>query len=263
ATLTYGTPTFLSAIFKAADSEQLLSLRALKSGAEKAPDSLFKLVEEKSNARIIEGYGITECSPILSMNRMEKPTKGVGYAFPSVRVKMVHPDTMQDISKDKIGLILVQGPSIFSGYLGADTSDPFYTDEEGKWYITGDLGYIDETGAIQLAGRKKRFIKIAGEMISLPSIETQLIDKWPPTEHGPVIAVEALEIADRKPVVCLFTTIHLVLSEANEQLKASGMGNLSKITHIENIKEIPLLGSGKTDYRALKKQLETTYRPAS
>lgn len=256
ATLTYGTPTFLSAIFKAADYEQLQSLRALKAGAEKAPDSLFNLVDQKSNARIIEGYGITECSPILSMNRMEKETSGVGYAFPSVKIKTVHPDTMEAIPKDEIGLILVQGDSIFYGYLGKDAVDPFFHDDEGKWYITGDLGFFSEDGAIQLAGRKKRFIKIAGEMISLPSIESKLLLKWPHSEDGPIIAVEALEIENSKPVICLFTTVHLTIGEANEQLKTSGMGNLSKITHVENIKSVPVLGTGKTDYKALKKMLQ-------
>ncbi|PCJ19604.1 MAG: hypothetical protein COB02_07610 [Candidatus Cloacimonadota bacterium] len=263
ATLTYGTPTFLSNIFRSADFDQLQSLRALKSGAEKAPDSLFKLISQKSNARLIEGYGITECSPILTMNLMSKKTSGVGYPFPSVKIKIVHAETMKKIPQDQVGLILTQGPSIFKGYLDKDTKDPFFTDEDGKWYITGDLGYIDKTGAVHIAGRKKRFIKIAGEMISLPSIETQLVEKWPPTDNGPIIAVEALEIADQKPIMCLFTTVHIILSEVNQVLKDSGMGNLSKINHIENVKEIPALGSGKTDYKTLKKMLEDVFIPTS
>ena len=90
-------------------------------------------------------------------------------------------------------MLLVRGPSIFNGYLNYSGPDPF-TEVDGKrWYVTGDLVRLDEDGYIHFCGRLKRFLKIGGEMVSLPALEEPLSVRYPPTENGPQVAVEGVD----------------------------------------------------------------------
>ena len=128
--------------------------------------------------------------------------------------------------------------------------------KDRKWYVTGDLGHLNENGAVVLAGRKKRFVKVAGEMVSLPAIESILVERWPGTEEGPTIAVESLEVEGARPVICLFATIKLSLDEANATLNEAGFSGVARLNKVCELSEIPVLGTGKTDYRGLKAKLE-------
>ena len=255
-----GTPSFVTGIFKAADPEQLTSVRYFITGAEKAPDELFRKVEALSvGAMLIEGYGITECAPILTMNYPDRDRCGVGWPAPQAEVKIVDMDTHQPLPNGERGLIVARGGNIFNGYLGEDAPNPFLEIEGDKWYNTGDLGIINQNGAIILAGRLKRFVKVAGEMISLPAMEDVLIDRWPGDDDGPVVAVEAVERDGQRPVLAIFSRVKLTLEEANETLKEAGFSNVGRLNHHELVPEIPLLGSGKTNHRALKTQLAEKY----
>lgn len=257
ATLLYGTPSFINSILKAGEPEQLQTIEFIKVGAEKAPDELFeKLQRDVPKAQMVEGYGITECSPILSCNEPNKPRNGVGPKFPSVELAIVNPETYEPMDPSDTGMIIATGDSIFNGYLGNPRADVFLERDGKKWYITGDLGYINESGCVVLAGRKKRFVKVAGEMVSLPALETVLVDHYPATEEGPTLAVEALEREGDRPVMCLFTTVELTLEKANELLLGAGFSNVSRLNRVEQIEAIPVLGTGKTDYRSLKALLE-------
>ena len=117
----------------------------------------------------------------------------------------------------------------------------------------------NENGAITLAGRLKRFVKVAGEMISLPAMEDVLIDRWPGDDDGPAVAVEAIERDGERPVLAIFSRVALNLNEANETLKKAGFSNVGRLNHHEEVEEIPLLGTGKTNHRALKTQLAKKY----
>ena len=135
--------------------------------------------------------------------------------------------------------------------MGVD-KNPFVEFENKRWYDTGDLGYLNEEGFLFLAGRLKRFVKIAGEMISLPAIESTLTERWPANEDGAVLAVEAIESEDKRPELFLLSSVKIDLEEANEVLKEAGFSNLSKLKKLIELEEMPLLGTGKTDYQTIK-----------
>ena len=257
ATVACGTPSFLAGIFKASENGQLDSLRYLVAGAEKAPDELFTMVEKLgTGAQLLEGYGITECSPILTMNRPGEARCGVGKAPPGVEIRVVRDETYEALQIGERGMIIASGANIFAGYLGENPPYPFHEMDGKRWYVTGDLGFLNQEGALTISGRKKRFVKVAGEMISLPAMEEALFKKWPISEEGPVVAVEALEREGERPILCLFTAIpEANLEDANNLLREAGFSNVGRLNDIKKVDGIPLLGSGKTDYRSLKSLL--------
>jgi long-chain-fatty-acid--[acyl-carrier-protein] ligase len=164
----------------------------------------------------------------------------------------VHPETFEILPKGEAGLICVNGPSIFNGYLKID-NDPFIYIEKIKFYNTGDLGYFTNNNNLILSGRMKRFVKVAGEMISLPAMEEALSNKWPSNENGPTVALHAEEIPGSRPVITLFTTLDLTKELVMLEIKKAGFSNLAKISKVQNIETLPILGTGKTDYQTLKK----------
>ena len=250
ATAILGTPTFIASTLKAS-REMLTTLRLIIVGAEKAPASLFETVEALgTGATVIEGYGITECSPALALNLPGEPREGVGKPLPGVELLIVDSESHKPLPKGERGLVLARGPCVFSGYIGGKP-DPFVEVDGKKWYSTGDLGRLSPSGCLVLAGRMKRFVKIGGEMVSLPAIEEALAAKWPPDENGPVLAVGALEKENARAEIWLFTTHDISVDNANEALKEAGFSNLSRIGKTARLEAIPLLGSGKTDHKAL------------
>lgn len=257
-TLVCGTPIFLKNILKAATPEQLATLRMCVTGAEKAPAELFKLMRDLGKENVlIEGYGITECSPILTANPFIGDHRGVGKALEGVELCCVHPETFENVPIGTQGLILARGPNIFSGYLNEDVASPFVTHEGKIWYKTGDLGFLDHEGYLTISGRQKRFLKMGGEMISLASIEdainNRILAQGPPIlEHtGPSLAVSGKEIAGDKAKIVLFVSFPMTADEANQILKLEGFSNLARISTVIQLNEIPLMGTGKINYRAL------------
>jgi len=145
----------------------------------------------------------------------------------------------------------VRGPSVFEGYLGHDGEFPFMEHDGKSWYRTGDLVRETETGHLVFCGRLKRFVKLGGEMISLPAIEAVLERALHvSTENGPHIAVEAAP--GEHPELTLFTTCDLEREVVNRHLMDAGLSPLYNIRQIRKLESLPLLGSGKTDYRALR-----------
>jgi len=253
ATLLLSTPTFINGILRIADKAQLQSLRLIITGAEKCSDQTYqKLHEYCPAATIAEGYGITECSPVVSLNDPESPVWGsLGKIIPSLEYRIVHPEKMPLVSTEETGLLLVRGPSIFAGYLNHTGPSPFVEFEGKQWYNTGDLVKKGPHDVLIFAGRLKRFVKIAGEMISLMAVEEVLSSHYPPGDEGPRVAVEAAN-ADTQPELILFATIPLERDEVNTLIRASGLSGLYNIRRVEKIKSIPILGTGKTDYKFLK-----------
>ena len=251
-TMICGTPSFFNGILKAG-KERLSTVKTFVAGAEKTPDSLLKEITEMGDdVQLLEGYGITECSPVLTINYPNEKPVGVGRAVKGVELLIVDPETNESLPQGERGLILANGGNIFNGYLKID-NNPFIELNGEKWYNTGDLGYLNETGNLILAGRMKRFVKIGGEMISLPAIESVIAEKYPATEDGPTIAVHADEKPGERPELILFTSVEINIKEINVYLKESGFSNLSKIGEVKKLDAIPLLGTGKTDYQTLKK----------
>lgn len=249
-------PSFLKGLFNAAKEEQLQTIRYFICGAEKAPEELFARVKRMgTGAQLIEGYGITECAPILTISRPHMPPKGVGKLLPGIELITVHPETLELLPPGSDGEICVRGSNVFLGYLGNPRS-PFLEIQGKRWYRTGDLGHLESDGTLILSGRLKRFVKIGGELISLGAIEEhlvkQLIQNGRISPDIPAIAVSAYEKEEGRAQIVLFATIEIDKDEANGYLQQAGLSNLIKITQVKKIDEIPLLGAGKTNYRALQ-----------
>ncbi len=250
------TPTFLKMILAISNKVDLKNVRLVVTGAESLQPAIIEDFKSKAaeGAEIIEGYGITECSPALTLNPPGKQKiKSVGTFISTVEHLIVDLQKGEPVAQGAEGMILVRGDNVFAGYIDPAVSSPFVTVNDKEYYKTGDLGYVDSDGYLFITGRLKRFIKIAGEMISLPAIEQVLLDKYGSTEEV-VLAIEgsdALEI----PQIVLFSIQNIDLSEANQFLRNSGFSNLVKLHKTVTLQEIPLLGTGKTDYKVLKEMI--------
>ena len=254
ATLVAGTPDFLAGILNAGEPANFKSVRAFLSGAQKAPPALRERIEGLGS-RLLEGYGITETAPLVSVNRPHGAPVGVGQPIKGVEVAIVDPATLSPRPKGEEGLILVRGPTVFGGYLG-NVKSPFVEVGGKPYYNTGDLGRFEGENLV-ISGRLKRFLKFAGEMISLPAIEDALVAQWPAGENGPKVTIDGEERDGQPPIICLYTTEAAIRpEEANRVLKAAGLPSLAYVRHVHLMKEIPLLGSGKTNYRALPRPSE-------
>jgi long-chain-fatty-acid--[acyl-carrier-protein] ligase len=259
-TFVLGTPTFIEHLFERARPGELDSLRIVLVGAEKCPPGLFEKAQcAVPRAHLLEGYGVTECSPVIAVNRPEADRPGsVGRAMPDVEVCVVDLETGQGLPPGKMGMLLVSGPSVFPGYLG-DEASPFLEREGKRWYVTGDLVEVGPDGFIHYCGRLKRFLKAGGEMISLPALEEPFAVRYPPGEDGPRVAVEGVETEDGREIV-LFTTEPLTLKEANGRLIEAGFRGVMRLDAVRRLDKIPVLGTGKTDYRSLRAMIATPTR---
>jgi long-chain-fatty-acid--[acyl-carrier-protein] ligase len=256
-TMLVGTPTFLSFILDRAKPGDLDSLRFIIVGAEKCPESLFKRCAELApRAALLEGYGITECSPMVSANVPGATKPGtVGKPLPGVEVLVLDVETEKPVGPNRLGTLLVSGPTIFPGYIGYDGPSPFKEIDGKRWYATGDLAKIDDDGYIEFCGRMKRFLKAGGEMISLPALEDPFARLYPPTKDGPRVAVEGVE-ADGARHIVLFSTEPLNVHDANAKLIEAGFRGVMRLDEVRKIDKIPVLGTGKTDYKVLRALIE-------
>ncbi len=255
--LLVGTPTFLHAIMRVASIPQLKSLRLVVTGAEKCPEPLYESISRRwPHMAILEGYGITECSPVVSVNREEDPRHcTIGRVLPSLEHAVVDLERGHRVPRGQEGMLLVRGPSVFPGYLNYDGPSPFEMWEGKDWYRTGDLVRESEDGVLTFAGRLKRFVKLGGEMVSLPAIEEALLNHFMQEEDSePVLAVEATPL-ETNPEVVLFTVRDITREDANAALKTCGLSPIHNIRIVKRLEAIPLLGTGKTNYRALKETL--------
>ncbi len=256
ATLLIGTPTFLHGIVRASQENTLASLRLAVTGAEKCSERVYSAIARRCpQATILEGYGVTECSPIISVNseRTPKPFT-IGMVLPSLEYVRVDPESGVRAPKEMPGMLLVRGPSVFGGYMG-EAPSPFVEFEGKSYYRTGDLVTEDADGVLTFAGRLRRFVKLGGEMVSLPAVEAALEPHYASdADKGPVIAVEATP-DEEHPEIILFTTLELERETVNRQIRDAGLSPIHNIRRVQRIADMPLLGTGKTDYRALKAML--------
>ena len=257
-TITVAPPTFLDGMLRKARPGDLVSLRLGFVGAEKCPDSVYAAFAEAAPGGVLcEGYGVTECSPVISVNRPGSVLPGtIGQPLPSVRVAVVSTEgEPRRVAPGETGMLLVSGPNVFGGYLGVDADrQPFVAFEGTEWYRTGDLVSEAADGCLTFRGRLKRFVKIGGEMVSLPQIEGVLAAAFgrgrseEPGGQGPALAVESGEDG----AIVLFTTLDITREEANAALRAAHLSGLFAVARVQKLASIPVLGTGKTDYKALK-----------
>ena len=253
ATIMFGTNTFLANYGRFAHPYDFYSLRYVFAGAEKLQDTTRQMWSDKFGVRVFEGYGATETSPALSTNTAMDNRKGtVGRLLPGIEYRL---DNVAGVEEGQ--RLSVKGPNIMLGYLllenasnGINKIIQPQTEQGLGWYDTGDIVSIDEEGFVKILGRAKRFAKIAGEMISLAAVEEFLSKAWP-TKHHAVIAIPD----DRKgeQLVLLSEEKDLTRKMISEQAKDYGVNELSIPRTVKYIKKLPLLGSGKPDFVAIKK----------
>jgi long-chain-fatty-acid--[acyl-carrier-protein] ligase len=256
-----GTPTFVNFILERAERDHLNSLRLIVVGAESCPPSVRqRCADIAPSATLLEGYGITECSPVVSSNTVNANRPGtLGKPLPGVEVRVVDLETDEFLPANRLGMLLVSGPTVFPGYIAYDGPSPFQEREGKRWYITGDLAHIDDDGFIHFGGRLKRFLKAGGEMISLPALEEPFARLYPPTKDGPRVAVEGIEMDSGRRIV-LFATEPMNLREANARLIEEGFHGVMRFDEVRQVESIPVLGTGKTDYKALRALVAESHR---
>ncbi len=257
ATMLIGTPTFLNRIVSAAIEGQLKTLRLAVTGAEKCPKRVYDILAERCPRTVVlEGYGVTECSPIISINDERTPLPlTIGKPLPSLEYAIVDDDNHIRVAPGRAGMLLVCGPSVFDGYLNYDGPPPFVEFEGQSWYRTGDLVSEDAGGVLTFRGRLKRFVKLGGEMISLPAVEAVLEPHLSgKADDRPVFAV-ANGGTEEQPELVLFTTRKVDRLTVNGWIREAGLSPLHNIRRIAALDEIPLLGTGKVDYRSHESML--------
>ncbi len=247
-TILLGTSTFLHNYAHYAHAYDFYRMRYVIAGAEKLSDNVREEWFEKFGLRIFEGYGATETAPVIAVNTPMAYKKGtVGQILPGIESKLVPVEGI-----DEGGILHVRGSNVMSGYLRAENpgvlEEPL--SELGKgWYNTGDIVSIDSSGFVHIKGRVKRFAKIAGEMVSLESVET-LADL---ASHGHLHASSTKPDESRGEMIILFTTDKTLTREAlQKSAQKNGYPEIAipkKIVYLENL---PLLGTGKIDYVTLK-----------
>lgn len=247
-------PTFLKALLKTAHLDSLATVEIIMTGGEKTPAELLEKTKEQCpQAHVIEGYGVTECSPCISLDLPHPLHQGVGRILPNVEILVVHPETHASLPRGSTGEICVSGDNVFKGYLG-HLASPFLEREGKRWYRTGDMGFVGDNRILYLSGRLKRFVKMGAEMVSLTAIEEALkpeIHRLIQDTDTPVFAVCPEEKEGEKPRLILFTRVSLTKETANQILHKAGLSTLIKLDRVEVIDEIPLFASGKINYRQL------------
>lgn len=259
ATIIMGTPTFYSAYAAKCASEQFSSLRFAIAGAEKLREPVARAFREKFGIDLLEGYGCTEMSPVVSVNspdilhgeiRQEGNKPGtVGRAIPGVAVKAVDPVTGERVPDGEEGLLLVKGHSLMAGYLGqgAKTSEVI----RDGWYITGDIASIGEDGFIRIVDRVSRFSKIGGETTPHIKIEETLSELLGGVECA-VTAVPDPHKGER--LVAFYCCEGIEAHDIWKGLQSTGLPKLwiPKRENIYRIDAIPVTPAGKTDLRKIK-----------
>ncbi len=241
ASLLVGTDTFAMGYARASDPTDLENLKLVFTGGERVKDETRKAWAGRSNAIVIEGYGATECSPLISGNPFEDNRPGtVGVFMSGIEHKLT---PVEGLPADH-GRLAVRGPNVMKGYLLASNPGVLQPPEEG-WHDTGDIVTVDENGFITIRGRAKRFAKIGGEMVSLAAVESLAAGCWPEATHV------ALAMPDPKKG----EQIILVTDRADadrmvliDYAQAEGVPELMVPRAIMVQREIPVLGSGKIDY---------------
>ena len=248
------TPTFLRFILQNAQKNEVETVKYAVVWAEKCQKNIFESFKTLCpNGVILEGYGITECSPVISINPLEKQKESsVGKPIFWLEIKILSLNDLSEVETGKEWMIYVFWPSVFHGYLDTSIEPPFEKINGKNYYKTWDLWYLDTEGYLYITGRLKRFIKIGWEMISLPFIEGILNEKY-----GTNIAVEAQE-KDGNAKIVVFTTpsTQMHIEEINAYLREKWASNLIKISQVIEIAALPVLGTWKIDYKELKKSIQ-------
>jgi acyl-[acyl-carrier-protein]-phospholipid O-acyltransferase/long-chain-fatty-acid--[acyl-carrier-protein] ligase len=271
-TMLLSTPTFLNSYARRCPPEAFGSLRIVMAGAEKLPERVAQGFEDHFGIRPLEGYGCTECSPVVAVNtydfraayfRQIGAKRGtIGHPLPGIGVRIIDPESGETLSVDKPGLLLVRGPNVMAGYLNR----PDKTAEvlRDGWYNTGDVAAVDEDGFLRITDRISRFSKIGGEMVPHIKVEEKLHELL--EADGQVFAVTALPDEKKgERLVVIHTLKGDLLRETLEKLAKADLPALwkPKPDQFVQVEQLPYLGTGKLDLRRLRELAQAGVASAS
>ena len=256
------TPTFLQLYARRCSPEQFSSLRVALTGAEKLSLRVSQAFKDRFGIEPIEGYGVTECAPVIAVNCPDFRAAGyyqpasrrgtVGQPLPGISVSIVDPDSFAPLPLGTPGMLLVKGPNVMTGYLGRD--DLTASVMRDGWYITGDIAALDDDGFLTITDRLSRFSKVGGEMIPHGRVEEALHQAA--ESEVPVFAVTGIP-DERKgeQLAVLHTLDESRIPDILARLSSNGLPNLfiPARANFVKVESLPVLGTGKMDLRALKR----------
>ena len=252
ATILFGTNTFLAGYARFADAYDFYSLRYVFAGAEKLQEDVRRSWQDKFGVRIFEGYGATETSPVIAGNTPLANQPGtVGRLMPGMEYRLVTVPGLEEGQR-----LQVRGPNVMLGYLLHDKPGvlvPPATELGEGWYDTGDIVTIDANGFVRICGRAKRFAKVAGEMVSLTSVEVLASKAWPNALHAAIAVPDARK---GEQVVLLTTVEGAERATLLAQAQNDGVAEISVPRQVKYVHNMPVLGTGKIDYVAAAKLVE-------
>jgi acyl-[acyl-carrier-protein]-phospholipid O-acyltransferase/long-chain-fatty-acid--[acyl-carrier-protein] ligase len=260
-TFLLATPTFLQAYIRRCAPEDFGSLQFVMVGAEKLPERVAVAFEDRFGLRPLEGYGCTECSPVVTVNTHDYRAAGfrqvgakrgkIGHPLPGISVRIVDAESREVLGMGSPGLLLVRGPNVMQGYLGL----PDKTAEvlRDGWYVTGDIAAIDEDGFLTITDRLSRFSKIGGEMVPHIKIEEKLHELAGATETT-FLVTGVPDSQKGEKLIVLHRLKDEELKEVLARLGEAGLPNLwvPRPNQFFRIEEFPYLGTGKLDLRAAR-----------
>ena len=247
ATILFGTDTFLAGYARVAHAYDFYSVRYIFAGAEKVKAETRRVWAEKFGIRLLEGYGATEASPVVSVNTPMYFRAGtVGRLLPGIEVRV---EPVEGISAG--GVLHIKGPNIMLGYLRADDPGRIQPVEDG-WYNTGDVVDIDRYGFITILDRVKRFAKVGGEMVSLATAEGVAARLWPEARHA-VVALS--DQAKGEQLVLVTTAVGARREDMLREARRAGIVEIAVPRRIVGVAEVPLLPTGKIDYMAVRRRV--------
>lgn len=266
ATIMCATSTFLRLFARNSKVPPLMldSLRVVVAGAEKVDDGVRAAFLEKFHKPIFEGYGATETAPVAAVNlpdaldinylQVQRGAKvgSVGMPLPGTSVKIVDPESFDELPTDQAGMVLINGPQVMQGYLGdpTRTAKALYAADGQRWYVTGDKGFLDEDGFLTIVDRYSRFAKVGGEMVGLGQVEAAVKAVLPDPEID-ILAVNVPDAGKGERIVLLSDT-PLDAAALKAALRDAKTSALMIPSDWFTVEAIPRLGSGKIDIAGAK-----------
>ncbi|MFV0369184.1 MAG: AMP-binding protein [Hyphomicrobiaceae bacterium] len=249
ATVLFATDTFLMGYARAAAKSELTSVRYVIAGAERVKDAT-RTAWDKAGALILEGYGATECSPVIACNLPNPNRPGtVGPLLPGLDVKL---EQVPGISEG--GRLKIRGPNVMAGYILADTPGALQK-PDGGWHDTGDIVTIDDNSVLTIRGRAKRFAKIGGEMVSLAAVEALASGHWPDAQH---VVVTIPDARKGEQLILVTDKADADKAELAEYFKTMGVTELWLPRGVLVVEGIPVSAAGKVDLQATQRLVENT-----
>jgi acyl-[acyl-carrier-protein]-phospholipid O-acyltransferase/long-chain-fatty-acid--[acyl-carrier-protein] ligase len=254
ATMLLATDTFISQYVRAAGDDDLSSLRIAVCGAERLHDETRQLFKRKCDVELLEGYGVTEASPVIASNQPGANQPGtVGHIVGGLEYRI---EAVEGIREG--GRLLVRGPNVMLGYLHGSEPGKLHPPQDG-WHDTGDIVSMEDDGYLAIRGRIRRFAKVGGETVSLTVVENCASALWPDYAHA---AIALSEERRGEAIILVTTNPDATRSELLVWVRNHGVSELAVPRRVMAVDEIPVLGSGKTDYPSVVKIVAQHGTPA-